>query len=59
MSLDKLKREYDSLKSQLVNLGQEESMCEVMWNDLVKDDIDNLFKDFPNNIKKLIILNHI
>tara|TARA_R110000737_G_scaffold68596_3_gene96764 strand:+ start:176 stop:349 length:174 start_codon:yes stop_codon:yes gene_type:complete len=57
--MENLKLEYQRLKSQLVNQGQEESPDEVMWNDGILIAIDDLFQDVNKDITKLIILNLI
>lgn len=57
--MKKLKDSYRSLLDQLENPGCEESMCEVMWNDLIYINIEELFEGVPKSTRKLIELNHI
>ena len=54
-----LKYKYQSLKSQLVNEGCEQSSDEVMWNDGILEAIDILFEEVSNDTRKNIILNLI
>lgn len=58
--MEKLLKEYKDLKSQLTpNVGCEESVMEVGWNDQIKESMENLLKDVPKDISERIILNHI
>lgn len=57
--MEKLKREYASLRDQLVNAGFETSQDEVMWNDGIFIAMDNLLEGVSDANKKLIILNLI
>ena len=47
--------EIKSLKEQLINPGEEQTIGEVMWN----DQIDALVEDKPDHIVKMMMLNHI
>ena len=51
--------EIKSLKEQLINPGEEQTIEEVMWNDQIHDQIDALVEDKPDHIVKMMMLNHI
>jgi hypothetical protein len=55
--MEDLKRQYRALKDQLVNLGEELTMDEVMWNDGILIAMDELLEDVNEDIAKLIRLN--
>jgi hypothetical protein len=58
--MEKLLNEYKQLKSKLVGeLGCEETIGEVGWNDQIVEAMENLLKDVPDEIAKMIRLNHI
>lgn len=57
--MEKLLVEYKRLKAQLTaNVGYEESMCEVGWNDGIIEAMENLLKDVPKDIAQSIRLGH-
>lgn len=54
----KLLMEYKELKKRLTpNLGFEDSIDEVIWNEGIMIAIENLFENVNEDVKKLIILN--
>lgn len=57
--MEKLLIEYKKLKAQLTaNVGCEESMDEVGWNDGIMEAMENLLKDVPKDIAQSIRLGH-
>ena len=55
--MEKLLIEYKKLKSQITeNIGCEESVDEVGWNDSIMEAIENLLKDTPKDIAQSIRL---
>lgn len=57
--MEKLLIEYKRLKAQLTaNVGYEESMCEVGWNDSIIEAMENLLKDVPKDIAQSIRLGY-
>ncbi len=57
--MEQIKREYRRLKDQLVNVGEETTHDEVMWNDGVLIAMDELLEEVNDDIKKQIRLNLI
>mgnify|MGYP000713414576 CR=1 FL=1 len=57
--MEELKREYRRLKDQLVNVGEETSYDEVMWNDGILIAMDELLEEVNDDVKKQIRLNLI
>jgi len=57
--MEQIKREYRRLKEQLVNVGEETTHDEVMWNDGILIAMDELLEEVNDDIKKLIRLNLI
>ena len=57
--MDKIKLEYKRLKNSLINPGYEQSMDEVMWNDIIYESIDNLFENVNKDIVYMIKKNYI
>lgn len=57
--MDKIKIEYVKLKDQLINIGEENTPDEVMWNDGILTAIDELFLGVKEDVKRLIMLNLI
>lgn len=57
--MEQIKREYRRLKDQLVNVGEETTHDEVMWNDGILIAMDELLEEVNDDIKKLIRLNLI
>ena len=58
-NVEQLKREYRKLNDSLVNLGEELSVDEVMWNEGVLIAMDNLLEGVNEDVAKLIRLNLI
>lgn len=54
--MHELKIKYEHFKKQLV---EENSKSSAKWNKKIKDAIDEMFKDVPEETKRLIKLNHI
>ena len=57
--MEQIKREYRRLKDQLVNVGEETTHDEVMWNEGILIAMDELLEEVNDDIKKLIRLNLI
>ena len=57
--MEQIKREYRRLKDQLVNVGEETTHDEVMWNDGILIAMDELLEEVNDDIKKQIRLNLI
>jgi len=57
--MEKVLIEYKRLKSQLTeNVGCEESVDEVGWNDGIIEAMENLLKKVPKDVAQKIRLNH-
>ena len=57
--MEKLLIEYKRLKAKLTpNVGCEESIDEVGWNDSIMEAMEKLLKDVPEDIAQSIRLNH-
>ena len=57
--MEKILVEYKNLKSMLTsNLGCEESMDEVGYNDSIKESMEKLLKDLHPKVAKPIRLGH-
>lgn len=57
--MEKLLIEYKRLKAHLTaNVGCEESIDEVAWNECVMEAMENLLKDVPTDIAQSIRLGH-
>ena len=57
--MEKILVEYKKLKSMLTsNLGCEESMDEVVYNDSVKESMEKLLKDVDPKVAQSIRLGH-
>jgi len=57
--MEKILVEYKKLKSMLTsNLGCEESMDEVGYNDSIKESMEKLLKDLHPKVAKSIRLGH-
>lgn len=57
--MEKLLIEYKRLKAQLTsNVGFEESMAEVGWNDCIIESMEDLLKDSPTDIAQSIRLGY-
>ncbi len=58
--MDKLLIEYKRLKNKLTeNVGCEESVSEVGWNDSVIEAMERLLEEVPKDIAQSIRLGHI
>lgn len=58
--MEKLLVEYKKLKSQLTpNIGCENSMVEVGWNDSIREAMENLLINVPKDIAQNIRLGYI
>jgi len=57
--MEELLTQYKKLKAQITpNIGCEQSMDEVGWNDSVIESMENLLKDVPKDIAQSIRLGH-
>ena len=55
----KLLTEYQHLKKQLTdNVGDERSIDELGWNEMIMESIDKLLQDVPEETAKSIRLGH-
>ena len=60
MSIQLLLNEYNSLRKSLtINVGFEESVDELMYNESILEGMENLLKDVNPDVAKLIRLNLI
>lgn len=58
--MEKILIEYKRLRKQLTeNVGCEESMDEVGWNDSIIEAMESLLKEVPKDIAQSIRLGHI
>lgn len=58
--MEKILIEYKKLKLQLTaNVGYEENIDEVFWNDNIIEAMENLLKDLPKDIAQSIRLGHL
>jgi hypothetical protein len=58
--MEKLLIEYKRLKSKLEgDVGCEENISQLMWNEGILEAMENLLLDVPDNIVKMIRLNHL
>jgi hypothetical protein len=58
--MEKLLIEYKRLKSKLEGeVGCEENTSQLIWNEGILEAMENLLLDVPDDIAKMIRLNHL
>ena len=58
--MEKLLIEYKRLKSKLEGeVGCEETTSQLIWNEGILEAMENLLLDVPDDIAKMIRLNHL